>query len=367
MVGNNQIQEDSTLQIDEKDSNKEGHLSSVPIKEMTLIQKWLNSSAFWVLVIIFALVAIFGAFTSDNVFFRLSTLLTIGLNASQMIILAVGVAYLLSAGKMDLSIGTNLILSSTLAAKALKAVAGTPEQIMMGEYPNLAAGIIACVVVGICTGAFCGFINGLIITKLKINSFIATLGTMMIYWGTSLVLSWGASEVGIPRELQIGFGHKKVFDLVPVPLLVAIGISAILWLIMSKTRFGLYTCSIGSSEESSRRAGINVKAHLIKLYVLLGALAGVAGLFDLARFATTNPQGHQTDGLMAITAAVMGGTSMLGGIPSIGGAMLGTLVPVILQTGLVIMRIGSFYQLIGTGIFLIIAVYLDQRRRQNRQ
>jgi len=101
---------------------------------------------------------------------------------------------------------------------------------------------------------------------------------------------------------------------------------------------------------------------VVSIFVLVGILAGIAGFFDLARFATTNPQGHQTDGLLAITAAVMGGTSLKGGRASIPGAMLGALIPTIIQTGLVIMSVGAFYQMIATGVFLVIAVYLDQKR-----
>lgn len=343
---------------------QERHLSSIAIEEQGILRRVGSSTATWIFALILLMVLVFGILTPNNAFFRLNTLLTVGLNASQMIIIAVGVSYLLGAGEIDLSVGTNLILSSTLAAKALKAVAGTPEQIMIGEYPNLTLAIVVGVCVAIVSGALFGLINGLIITRLKINSFIATLSTMMIYWGAALVLSWGAAEVGIPRALQTGFGHRKLFDLIPLPLILALAIGLILWIVMLTTKFGLHTCAIGSSQEAARRSGIDVDGHRVRLFMLLGTLVGIAGLFDLTRFATTNPQGHQTDALMAITAAVMGGTSMWGGIASIGGTMLGTLIPVILQTGLVIMRVGSFYQLIGTGIFLIIAVYLDRRRRE---
>lgn len=339
------------------------HLSSIPAAEESITKRVIRSTSFWILLVVVVMIVIFGILTPENVFLRVDTLFTVGLNASQMMVVAVGLAYLLAAGELDLSVGTNIILSSTLAAKALKAVAGTPEQIMRGEYPNLGAAIVVGVLVAIGSGALFGFINGVIITRLKINSFIATLGTMMVYLGSSLVLSYGAAEIGIPRALQTGFGHAKLFGFLPLPLLVALVIGFVLWFFMTATRFGLHTCAIGSSKESARRSGIDVDAHRMKLFMMVGSLAGVAGLFDLTRFATTNPQGHQTDGLMAITAAVLGGTSMWGGIASIGGAMLGTLIPVILQTGLVILRIGAFYQLIGTGVLLIAAVYFDQRRR----
>ena len=339
-----------------------GHLSSIEQKDLTIIQTVLSSTAFWILVILVILIAIFGYLTPNNVFLKPGTLFTVGLNASQMLILAVGATIQLASKNMDLSVGTNVILTSTLAAKILKMVAGTPEQIMAGSYPNLGMAIVAAVAASILFGGLFGMLNGLIVTKLKMEAFIATLATMMVYWGISLVITQGASEVGIPRALQLGFGHKKLFDMIPLPLVVALIISGIMWLMMRYTKFGLYTCAIGSSKESAERSGINTDLYVVSIFVLVGVLAGIAGFFDLARFATTNPQGHQTDGLLAITAAVMGGTSLKGGRASIPGAMLGALIPTIIQTGLVIMSVGAFYQMIATGIFLVIAVYLDQKR-----
>lgn len=351
-------------QSDKADDIKKAseHLSSEEQKDLSLFQTTIRSSAFWILVIMMVLVIIFGIFTPNNVFLKPSTLFTIGLNASQILILAVGATIQLASKNMDLSVGTNLILTSTLAAKILKAVAGTPEEIMAGSYPNLGMAVVVAVAASIILGGFFGMINGIVVTKLKMEAFIATLATMMVYWGISLVITQGASEVGIPRALQLGFGHKKLFDVIPLPLLVALAISGLMWLLMRYTRFGLYTCAIGSSKESSNRSGINTDNYVISIFMLVGVLAGIAGFFDLARFATTNPQGHQTDGLMAITAAVMGGTSLKGGRASIPGAMLGAMIPTIIQTGLVIMSIGAFYQMIATGVFLIIAVYFDQKR-----
>ena len=132
---------------------------------------------------------------------------------------------------------------------------------------------------------------------------------------------------------------------------------------MRLTGFGLRTVAIGSSREAAVRAGVAVDRHLVKLFVMMGLLVGIAGLLDVARFATTNVAGHQTDALAAIAAVVIGGSSLFGGVASVGGTILGTLIPVSLATGLVIMRVESFYQLIAVGIILILAVYWDQRRR----
>ena len=243
--------------------NTSGHLSSIEQKELSVFQRAIRSTAFWILVIIVILVAIFGALTPNNVFLKPGTLFTVGLNASQILILAVGATVQLASKNMDLSVGTNLILTSTLAAKILKLVAGTPEQIMAGQYPNLTMAIVAAVAASIIFGGLFGMINGIVVTKLKMEAFIATLATMMVYWGISLVITQGASEVGIPRALQLNFGHKKLFELIPYPLLVALIISGLMWLMMRYTRFGLYTCAIGSSKESSVRSVLSQTITLL--------------------------------------------------------------------------------------------------------
>jgi ribose transport system permease protein len=122
--------------------------------------------------------------------------------------------------------------------------------------------------------------------------------------------------------------------------------------------------ALGSSKEAAIRAGVDVKRHTVLLFVLMGALVGVAAIVDIARNANTNVVGHQTDNLQAIAAVVLGGTSLFGGVASIGGSILGTLIPVMLQNGLVILQVNPFYQFAIVGLILIIAVYFDQRRRE---
>lgn len=341
-------------------------VSSIAQSEESAWRVFVKSSVFWVICFEVFLIAVFGLLSEGFVFFNVNNILTVALNSSQMIILAVGVTFVVTAGDFDLSVGTNLILSSTIAARVLKAVAGTPAQIANGEYPNLALGITAAVVVAIFVGMLGGLLNGLLVTKLNLPPFIATLASMYIFWGTALVISNGAQEVGLPRQLQLGFGHKKLLGVVPYPLILALLIGVIFFLIMKYTRFGLYTKALGSNRESARRAGIGVDKYRIIIYMIVGAMTAIAGFIDLSRFATTNPQGHQTDGLMAVMAVVMGGTSMAGGIASVNGTILASLIPVTLQMGMIVLKISSFYQMIATGVFLVIAVYMDQKRNANR-
>ena len=337
-------------------------VSSIAQQDRTPLQRFLESSLAFVIALELLIIIFFGVLAPKGTFLAVSNLFNIALNSSQMIILAVGLTYIIASGHMDMSVGMNLILSSIVAAKVFKAVAGSPAEVASSIYPNLGAGIIVGIILAIVVGIAGGGLNAFAITYLKLPPFIATLASMYIFQGIAMVICNGAQEVGLPRAFQTYFGHAKLFGYIPYQVIAAVIIGVSLHLILKYTRFGLHVRATGSNRESARRAGINVTLITFQVYMLTGALAAVAGCFDIARFATTNPSGHQTDGMMAIMAAVMGGTSMKGGIASVLGAMLATLIPVSLSIGMVVLGINSFYQLVVTGIFLIIAVYVDYIR-----
>jgi ribose transport system permease protein len=133
---------------------------------------------------------------------------------------------------------------------------------------------------------------------------------------------------------------------------------------LNVTRFGRYTFAIGSNEEAARRSGINVDVHLIKVYTLTGFLCGLAGLIDVARFGTENLSAHNTDNLNAISAVVIGGTSLFGGVGTILGTVVGAFIPTVLNNGFVINGIDPFWQEVLVGATIVFAVYLDQWRRR---
>jgi ribose transport system permease protein len=327
-----------------------------------------GSTAFWIgLFIIFIAIAFGVASTiahGSPVYLKVDNLLSIGLNASQVMLLAVGMTFLIGAGHLDLSVGYALILSSVVAAKVMVAVGGTAEEVAAGQYPNLALAILLGIVTAIVVGALIGLVNGLLVTRLRLSSFIVTLATSGIAYGIALVLTSAANVPYIPDAIQEGFGGLKLLGFLPAPLALALVAAAVLWYVLRRTRFGLWTLAIGSSREAAIRSGVPVNLHTVKLFVLMGVLVGIAAVVDIARNANTNVVGHQTDNLQAIAAVVLGGTSLFGGIASIGGSILGTPVPVMLQNGLVIMQVQPFYQFVIVGVILILAVYFDQRRRE---
>jgi ribose transport system permease protein len=333
---------------------------------------WLRtargSTAFWIGLFILFIAIGFGVASTiahgSPVYLRVDNLLSIGLNASQVMILAVGMTYLIGAGHLDLSVGQSLILSSVISAKVMVAIGGSPEQVAAGQYPNLGLAILVGVATALVVGGLIGLVNGLVVTRLRLSSFIVTLATSGIAYGIALVLTSAANVPFIPDQIQEGFGGLKLLGFLPAPLGLALVIAAALWWILRRTRFGMRTLAVGSSREAAIRAGVDVNLHTVKLFVLMGVLVGVAAVVDIARNANTNVVGHQTDNLQAIAAVVLGGTSLFGGIASIGGSILGTLVPVMLQNGLVIMQVQPFYQFVVVGLILILAVYFDQRRRE---
>ena len=327
-----------------------------------------GSTAFWIgLFIIFIAIGFGIASTIEHgspVYLKVDNLLSIGLNASQVMLLAVGMTFLIGAGHLDLSIGYSLILSSVVAAKVMVAVGGTPEQVAAGQYPNLALAIVLGIVTALVVGGLVGLANGLLVTRLRLSSFIVTLATSGITYGVALVLTSAANVPFIPDAIQESFGGLKLLGFLPAPLGLALLTAAGLTYVLRRTRFGLWTLAVGSSREGALRSGVPVERHTVKLFVLMGVLVGIAAVVDIARNANTNVVGHQTDNLQAIAAVVLGGTSLFGGIASIGGSILGTLVPVMLQNGLVIMQVEPFYQFVIVGVILILAVYFDQRRRE---
>ena len=327
-----------------------------------------GATSIWLTLFIIALAIGFGIASAlvygTAVYLKVDNLLAIGLNAAQIMVLAMGMTYLIGAGHLDLSVGQSLILASVLGAKVMVAVGGSPSQVAAGQYPNLGLAIALGVLTAMGVGAAVGLLNGLIVTRLRLSSFIVTLGTSGIAYGVALVLTSAANVPYIPDQIQQGFGGLKLLGFMPAPLALALVVAAIMWWFLRRTRFGLRTLAIGSSKEAAIRAGVNVDRHTTRLFVLMGVLVGIAAVIDIARNANTNVVGHQTDSLQAIAAVVLGGTSLFGGIASIGGSILGSLVPVMLQNGLVILQVQPFYQFVIVGIILILAVYFDQRRRE---
>lgn len=325
--------------------------------------KVTDTTAFWVGLVLVALILLFTLLSEDQRFLQLEDFRSMILDASVLVVAATGMTYILSAGELDLSIGANLILASVFASKAMAAVGGSPKAVALGEYTHLGLAVAVGVAVALASGVLFGLVNGLLVTLAKLSSFIVTLATTGIGTGLAYVITGGYDIHELPNALQTGFGNKTILGFFPLPGVVALVIFAVLWYAMRATIFGQRTVAIGSSREAAERAGIATQRHVIYLFMMMGVLAGVGAIIDLSRFLTTNISGHQTDALSAISAVVIGGTSLFGGRAAVGGTLMGALIPVVLASGLVILNVPAFYQLIVVGCVLLAAVTVDQRRR----
>jgi ribose transport system permease protein len=322
-----------------------------PPRQPSFLVSLFSSTAAWVLVIDVLLVILFGAISTNHTFWSVASLQVIGLDATTALILAVGIALLLGAGEIDLSVGAGLLLSSVFGGKVIIHLAAS------GTLLAALVGLVVCVAIGAGIGLF----NAVIVTRLRVSSLIATLATLGIATGIANIATGGTDLANLPVALQDDFGIRAIGS-IPLPALVALVVWALAWFLFRTTRYGLRMLALGSSRSAAERSGIRVNLQLATAFVIVGALAGLAGFIDLTRFATTNLAGHQTDALAAITAAVIGGTSLFGGRVSMGGVLTGTLLAVILQDGLVVIGLSPFYQLIAVGVVLIAAVFIDTRR-----
>lgn len=322
------------------------------VRTKSPLQKFFSSRATWIFLLDLVLVAFFTAQSRNGVFLSYMNFRSLMVSGTEMLLLSLGLAMLLGAGKFDLSLGANLVLSSVFGAMTMVAL----KNAEFGIGVTIFAGLVACLL----GGAVMGALNGILVARFQINSLIATLGTLGIGSGVALVMTGNGQDiVGFPVELQRYFGLYTIGGF-PAPALLALLVAAVLAVIISETAYGRHTLAIGSSSLAAERVGLKVNRHLFGLFILAGMLAGLAGFVDLARYQTTVITGHANDALQAVAAVVIGGTLMEGGRISIMGTIWGVALAVILQNGLVIIGVSSAYQLMAVGAILVIAVGLDR-------
>lgn len=325
---------------------------SAPVRPRNRTAMVLRSTAVWIFAVDILLIIVFALLSTNHTFWRLPSLRNLAADGTQGLLLATAMAMLLGAAEFDISLGANLLLSSVTG--------GIVATDLASSGTGVAA--IAGVATAVATGMSVGLVNGIVVTRLRVNSFICTLAMLGVATGVADIIANGTDLTGIPAGLQNDFGLKLLAG-IPMPAFVALAVWALAWLVLRYTRFGLHLLALGSSRTAAERAGLPTLRRLTVLFVAAGALAGLAGFIDLTRFASTNLAGHQQDALAALTAAIIGGTSLSGGQVSMPGVLAGTLLAVILQDGLIVVGVSAYYQLIVIGAVLVTAVWLDRRRR----
>jgi len=337
--------------------------AEVVLKKQSPLQRWLRRENTLILVALLALILLFSVWAPGGSFFSAQNVANIALDASSLLIIAGGVTLLIIAGGLDLSVGAVIVFSSVVAGKVMLAIAGPIAESVKAPLEV----ILLTAAAGLGTALVCGWLwgalNAFVILKLRVPSIIATLATLSIAMGLAQIISAGVSISGLPVQLQRYFGGARLAGVVPYPVLIAVLVIAILWVVLAKTRFGMRTYAIGGDRRAAERAGIRVDRHMLILYTLVGFLAGIVAFIDLARFGTASLTGHTQDALNAIAAVVIGGVSLFGGWGRMSGAIIGVFIPAVLANGFVVVRVDPFWQNVAVGVVLILAVYVDQLRR----
>ena len=236
----------------------------------------------WLFFFLIGLLGFFWLTTPPGTFLTWSNLEQIALSTSEVILLAIGETFVIVTAGIDLSIGGILFFSAVCGGEVMLHLSGTSAQTINGEYPHAAYAVPIGIVVCIAAGTLWGFINGMLITRLRLPPFIVTLGTLAITLGLGDLIDGGSYlPAPVPPDLSERFGSGKIFGFY-APIYVAAVFLLIAHLFFRYARFGRYTAAVGSNEEGTRRTGINVNRHIVKVYALAGFCAGVAAVLDLA-------------------------------------------------------------------------------------
>ena len=297
------------------------------------------------LVVLFAMAAFF---TSQNSIFLTNAVFgNIISDWVPLVLIAIGETFVIISGGIDLSVGSAVGLSGIIAAFSMRYFTAHN----MTDNLSLTLGLL----ISIGIGAVVGLVNGFLITKANMVPFVSTLVTLGAARGLCIVLTAGGPIADGPSN-AIDLSVPKVGPF-SYPGVAVLGLVIILGLFMHKARFGRYTFAIGSNAFAARSAGINVNRHLVKIYALSGALAGIAGMYFYLRLGVGSPTSGQSGDLNAIAAVVIGGASLSGGVGKLLGTALGSLILVTVTSGLIIIGVAANWNQVVVAILIAAAVF----------
>ena len=331
-----------------------GRLPESSDRRRDLIQKFAALAGLVALVAVFSIVS--------QSFFTVSNALTIALQVTSIGLLGIGATCVIITGGIDLSVGAILALAGVIAALAVKA--GAP----------VAVGMLA----GVLAGIACGAVNGLCVTLLKLPPFIATLGMMLLARGVALQIT-DAKAIGGLGDSFAELGNGSLFRIeridsdgfpdvlfpgIPYPVLLMAVLAIAVAVLLRRTTLGRHIYAVGSNREAARLSGVHVAGVTLFTYVLSGALAGLAGCVLASRLVTAQPSEGLMYELDAIAAAVIGGSSLTGGVGTITGTIIGAFVIGTLRNGLNMGGVSAFTQQIVIGLVILLTVWIDQMRQR---
>ena len=313
------------------------------INKSSLQEFFKKTGILWVMV---ALIIVMSMISPT--FFTSRNLINVAKQASITSIIGVGMTFVLITGGIDLSVGSVMALSGTLAASAAVAEKNIPIAIV--------------ILIGAGIGTLCGLINGIGVSYVGFPPFIMTLGMMTIARGIPLVYTNGTPVFGLSEAFNT-LANSRILG-IPTLVYYMVIISVIGYIILSKTVLGRQIYGIGGNEEAARLSGVSVARLKMLVYVFSGFLAGIAGILICSRITSGNGTVAEGYEMNAISAAVIGGVSMTGGSGSVLGMVVGAMILTIIQNSFDIMGVNSFYQDIIKGIIILLAVFLDLRGKK---
>ena len=295
------------------------------------------------LIGLIAIVVIFGLLAPD--FLSQRNLLNILQQSSINACLALGMTLVIISGGIDLSVGPTAAIAAVITATLM--VAGVP--------------IPLAILAGLAIGAICGLLNGVLVAYAGLQPFIVTLGTLSTYRAIALIYTGGNPVLGIPPAFRSLFNGALLG--LPIPVIIVAVVALLAWVLLKKTPLGEYLLAVGGNEEAAYVAGVPIAITKITAYVISGVLAALASMILIGRLGAAEPILGNLWELDAIAAAAIGGASLMGGKGSIVGTILGAIILGAMRNGLTLMNVQAFYQLLATGLIILVAMMIDRVTR----
>lgn len=313
-------------------------LTSVAKPKANMVEILKSNAVIFVLILIVILLSLLSPH-----FLTVGNLMDVAKQAAINGIIAFGMTYVITTGGIDLSVGSIWALSGVSAALLMKT--GVP-------WPLALVGCMA-------VGSLCGCLSGLLVTKGRLQPFIATLATMNVYRGLALILTGGYTVYGLPANFRY-IGGGVLLSVVPMPVIILAAVFVVSWFIFRHQVIGRYLTAIGNNREAARLTGINVGRMIILAYAYSGLLSAIGGgIVATARLSAAEPTIGMGAELDAIAAVVLGGTSMAGGDSRIFGTLIGAILLSAINNGLTLLNVPTYYKIAVIGLIIIAAMLID--------
>jgi len=318
------------------------------VQRIAQLRAWLFLAALIITFEIWARLSFGGTFAFSSYNWQ-----SVAVFAVAPLLIAIGQTYVIISGGIDLSTGFIMGLAAVVAAHVTN---------MAGLYLPLPIAMLVGILIAVLAAGIPGAINGLLISRLKVPPFIGTLGMFGVARGTAFLLA-GGTTVPVSNSWFAMLGNGRFYGIPYLVIVTAIFV-LVMHYVLSQTRFGQHNYAIGANVQAARRAGIDIKKHILKLYILSAMCAGLGGALYAARFTAGAAQAGEPLLLDSVAAVVIGGASLFGGSGSILGTVAGALVIAVIQYGLVFLDVEPFWQFIAVGVVIIISVLIDQAQRR---